>query len=115
EWAPTQLFSLPSQLQPSPIAWALAWVLGLGLAWRLARWLARVRTRRDLDPAKIAVSLLSLGLLISAVRFLWLGIFPVLLLAPRGDRRGAKSALRGAAGIGAAACLLAAGFVKFGE
>jgi hypothetical protein len=108
EWAPTRLFSLPSPPQPSPLAWALAWVLVIALAWSIGRWLARARTRGDLDPAKIAVSLLSLGLLISAVRFLWLGVLPLLLLAPRANRRGA-------AWIGAAARLLAAGFVKFGE
>jgi hypothetical protein len=121
EWAPLRLFALPATPQPTVFAWLLAWGLGVGLGVSIARWIARRQPRRDLDPAHVAVSLLSLGLLISAVRFLWIGIFPLLLFAGTAaapvpaDHRRAVGAPRSAAWIGALACVLAAGFVKLGE
>ena len=121
EWAALHLFALPGPPQPSPIAWTLAWALVLGMAWIAVRWIASERARRELDPAKLALSLLSLCLMISAVRFVWIGIFPLLLFAGaagaslRVADRSARAVPRTATAIAATACLLAAGFVKLGE
>jgi len=110
DWSPVRLFALPATSQTSPLAWALAWLLAIGTGWVAARWVLRPDARRDLDPAKLALSLGSLAAMLSAVRFLWLGIFPLLLLAgiaaarPRHARR-----------IAAAACAIAAAFAKLGE
>jgi hypothetical protein len=95
--------------------------LFFAVGWVVVRWIARAEIRARLDPAKLAISALSLCLLLSAVRFLWLGIFPLLLLAQiagapiRRRGRHSRAALRHVTWIAAAACLLAAGFVKLGE
>jgi hypothetical protein len=121
EWAPLHLFALPTPPQPSVLSWLLAWGLLVALGWVVARWIAREPVRRALDPAKLALALLAIGLLLTAVRFLWLGIFPLLVFAelfrtssPELDRR-PRAARRRAVWIGAAACLVAVGFVKVGD
>jgi hypothetical protein len=124
EWARLDLFRLPLQsLPPSPLAWGIAWALlalVLGVAARaVARW------RRgdggeadDADPALVAVAGASLVALLSAVRFLWLGIFPLLLAARAaragfGARAGGGRAAAGA--IAAAGALLVVGFLRLGD
>ena len=55
-------------------------LIGVALAL-YARRAARARRAPGLDPALAGVSLLALALALAAVRFLWLGIFPLLLFA----------------------------------
>jgi len=113
EWAPLHLFALPETYQPSLLAWAIAWAMLAGLAWLLVRAIRPNRSAlRGADPAKLAVSLVSFALLLTAVRFLWLGIFPLLSFACAARESRSR---RGAAWIGAAAMLLAAGFVNYGD
>ncbi len=111
DWAPLRLFELPVGPQPSMMGWLLAWGLALGLACLIVLWLARAR--KNLDPAKLAISLVAMIVMFSAVRFLWLGIFPLLLFAD--IARAPERAVRRTRWAAAAACLLAAGFVKLGE
>jgi hypothetical protein len=113
EWAPFRPFELPSLSHPSPLAWLLAWGLFAAVAWCVARWIASRDVRRRLDPAQIGVALISLALLLSALRFLWLGIFPMLLLARVAGA--ARSRSRPGMWIAATACVLAAAFVKLGD
>ena len=122
EWVPLSLFALPtSPRPPSPLAWALVWSILLGTALALFRALRPAHRARSFDPALAGVSLVALALSLSAVRFLWLGIFPMLFLVnqlsaraadappPRGSRRhGAKIAA-------VTAVLLAAGFALLGD
>jgi len=123
EWAPVHLFALPAPpLLPSPLAWALVWAILLGVGVALARTIgaARRRSARDPDPALIAVSLLAIGLLLSAVRFLWLGIFPLLLFASalrmRAGADHPSTPRRRDARVAAAVCaLLVVGFLRWGD
>ena len=82
------------------------WGLLIGVAWVIVRGL---RGRRRLDPALVGVSLASLALLLVAVRFLWLGIFPVLLLASSLHDRERDARWAGTA------VLLVASFVSIGD
>jgi hypothetical protein len=124
EWARFDPFRLPlPNLPPSPLAWGLVW--GLLAAAPVTAFGAARRWRRgddrnaesDPDPALVALAATSLAALLLAVRFLWLGIFPLLLLA-RGSR--ARFAVRGAPGraaawtAAAAALLLVLGFLQLG-
>jgi hypothetical protein len=83
EWARFAPFRLPApNLPPTPLAFALVWLLlaltplGLWLAARSWR-----RARGGPDPALLAWALASLAALCAAVRFLWLGLFPLLAAA----------------------------------
>src|SRR5262249_31085754 len=110
DWSPVRLFALPATSQTSPLAWALAWLLAIGTGWVAARWGLRPDARRDLDPAKLALSLRSLAAVLSAVRFLPPRILPVLWppgLAAAGRPRARRRP--------AAACAIAAAFAKLGE
>ncbi len=137
EWTRLSLFDLPTpNLPPSPLAWALVWALVAATPaavclqeWRVRRQRARRRRGESarsgsgvefvaIDPALVAVALVSLALLLSAVRFLWLGIFPLLLLgrAARalGLTRGrSRRSLGWAAAV--ASLLLVPAFVEFGD
>jgi hypothetical protein len=113
EWLPLVPWRLPAPgLPPSPLAWGLFWLLlvatPLAAAWGLRRWRragAGAAPRDDLDPALLALAAASLAAPLVAVRFLWLAVFPLLLLA-RALRAGACAERRGArAGAWAAAAL----------
>ena len=86
EWASVHLFELPvANLPPSLLAWLLVWIL-LGSTPLAALFLLRGRNpraehRREVDPVWVGLALASLAGMILAVRFLWMGIFPLLLLA----------------------------------
>jgi hypothetical protein len=116
EWTPLNLLALPALPgPPSRLSWALAWATSLGVAFALMRALVRDRRALGLDPALAAISLLALGLSLSAVRFLWLGVFPLLLLCAAVAERVRHSARSGAAAFAAAALALAAAFVEVGD
>ena len=98
EWARLDPFRLPvSNLPPSPLAWGLVW--GLLVATPAAALWATLRWRRgagseaesEVDPALVALAGASLLALLLAVRFLWLGIFPLLLLAQQRPDVGERS------------------------
>ncbi|HIF96191.1 MAG TPA: hypothetical protein EYQ54_04060, partial [Myxococcales bacterium] len=89
EWSAVDLFAFPLPgLPPSPLAWLIFWGLILAVVALIVHAARRARqspngneTRASVDPALLSVALLSLALPLLAVRFLWLGIFPLLLLA----------------------------------
>ncbi len=89
EWSAVNLFAFPLPgLPPSPLAWLIFWGLILAVLALIVHVARRGRqspngneTRAPFDPALLFVALLSLALPVIAVRFLWLGIFPLLLLA----------------------------------
>jgi len=129
EWARIDPFALPLPgLPPSPLSWALLWALMLATvlavviavrSWRPGHreHLEADATTARVDPALVGVALLSIALSLVAVRFLWLVIFPLLLIAQasRGwpALRGARaSAVRWAAA--AATCLLVPAFLRLG-
>ena len=73
-------------LPPTPVAWAIVWGLLIGIALLAPRAIASVRgrgTRRPerLDPAAVGAAAISLALVLGASRFLWLGLFPLLVIA----------------------------------
>jgi hypothetical protein len=78
EWTHVNLFALPAPpLPPSPLAWALAWAIVLGTAFAVLRG----SRGRAFDLARLGAALVALALSLTAVRFLWLGVFPLLFLA----------------------------------
>jgi len=125
EWSRFEPFRRPEpNLPPQPLAWGLVWGLLVGAPaaglWAASRWRRGVGAgaETDVDPALVAIAGASLAALLLAVRFLWLGIFPLLLLVRAGR---AALAVRGAAGraaswaAAAAAVLLVPGFVRLGD
>jgi len=90
EWAPLALFSWPSWAgPPSRAEWLWVWVLLLGTMAASVSLFGELRERAEpaargpgaLDPALVAIAWAALAAMAIAVRFLWLGIFPLLLLA----------------------------------
>ncbi|MDG2049331.1 MAG: tetratricopeptide repeat protein, partial [Myxococcota bacterium] len=88
EWAPFTAFAFPLiGLPPSLFSWGLQWILMLGTAivgvLSIQGWARRQTedaSQHLTDPALVALSILALILPFVAVRFLWLGFFPFLLL-----------------------------------
>ena len=86
EWKSFGFFQWPvSNLPPTPLAWALGWVLvgltAVGVVCGLRQW-SRVRPGNEagaIDPALGGLAVASLVAMAIAVRFEWLGIFPLLL------------------------------------
>jgi hypothetical protein len=124
EWSRVDLFAFPLPgLPPSPLNWLILWALVIALLFistlALRAWRKRPRGTgpvASLDPALVAVSLLSLALPLIAVRFLWLGIFPLLLLARAGRPwTGEETQGRVAPWVGAvSSALLLAAFTNWG-
>ena len=124
EWSRLDLLAWPRVgLPPSPLAWALQWALVLSTAGAIALALRSWRTlpaageagRSDapsIDPLLAGASVFALVLPLIAVRFLWLGLFP-LLLALQAARTGGPRALRGPAAGWIAAAATAAAAVGF--
>lgn len=87
EWAPFSPFQLPAfDTQPTLLTFFLLWILLVVtplLCSRLA-WRHFAHSPRDAalpwDPALLALSAATLCAALLAVRFLWLGIFPLLLV-----------------------------------
>lgn len=121
EWMPTELFRLPvANLPPSPLAWALDWLLVVGCAALMFAATRRDRAAavdRSFDPALLSLSAVSLIAIAMAVRFCWLAIFPLLLLAQwtrRSGWLGADSPRRDWA-LAALALLMLPGFLRLGD
>jgi hypothetical protein len=124
EWARLDLLRPPvANLPPSPLAWGMVWamvVLTVAISLRaFLRWRRGAARDAAADPALVALALAALAGILLAVRFLWLGIFPLLLLARAGAvslrARRPKHALESLAVAGGAAALLLAGFVRLGD
>lgn len=90
EWAPVHLFSLPTPLlPPSPLAFGLLWGLWVVTPILGIRALLPTRTRAELthgkkegiDPAVVAMAVAGLCAPLIAVRFMWLGILPLVVCA----------------------------------
>jgi hypothetical protein len=125
EWAPLGLFQLPvPNLPPSPLAWAVVW--GLLLVTPCAVFFgARRRPRAStasatagVDPALVGVAAAALFALLAAVRLLWLGIFPLLVVGQSARALGrlpgrSRQVFAWTAGI--AAVLLVPGFARLGD
>jgi hypothetical protein len=85
EWARFEPWRLPvANLPPTPLSWLLVW--GLLAAAPFVLWTAVRRARRtpaagDAMPTQLAWMLVALAALLTAVRFLWLGLWPLLALA----------------------------------
>ena len=118
EWLPIDLLALPaSRLPPSPLAWALVWVLVVAvplLALAAVRgWRAG---RAEVDPALVAVAAVSLPAMLGAVRFTWLGVFALLLVASSSQRILARRETAGRTwALAGASIALAAAFFRFGD
>ena len=87
EWRPTALWSLPlANLPPSPLSWGLLWLVALATLWAVGATLrswragAAVPSRLEVDPVLLGLALISMALVVVAVRFMWLAVFPMLLV-----------------------------------
>jgi hypothetical protein len=125
EWLRFEPFRLPvPRLPPSPLAWAIAWGLLVATpvfaVLALRSWRSDVKggTHDRVDPVQVALAAAAIAAMLLAVRFLWLGIFPLLLVAS-GRRAGLASALvtaRAKSWVAAAsALLLVPTFVLLGD
>ena len=118
EWLPIDLFALPaSGLPPSPLAWALVWLLVLAvplLAISAARrWRAG---HSDLDPALVALAAVSLPAMLGAVRFTWMGVFALLLVASASQRMLARRETTARTwGLAMVSVVLAVAFFRLGD
>jgi hypothetical protein len=126
EWTPVDPFSLPvAGLPPSALALATWWVLALGCAVVVLVALRNGRGRdqgtaddSEIDPVLVSLAIVGLVLPLVAVRFLWLGVFPILLLAHVARGRLAALPTRSpsiAWALAAASCLAAPAFVAVGD
>lgn len=86
EWKSFGFLTKPlPTLPPTPLAWALGWglvaltVVGVGRAVRQRSGALAVARGVSIDPALVGVAVASLVAMSIAVRFEWLGIFPLLL------------------------------------
>ena len=127
EWARFTLLEWPRpNLPPSPISWAISWVLLIATPC-IAMWgIVRKRgkgaegSKPSVDPVLVGLSAASLIASLWAVRFLWMEIFPLLLVAQwlrvSGwiDVRATSSRLRLWA-LAALAVLLVLGFLRLGS
>lgn len=121
EWRAADLLSAPlANLPPGPTAWVLLWFLVLATPIAGLHTLRRWRRGEVDGPPAALLGLAGAGLVASifAVRFLWLGVFPLLLLANalRVARRDAAApGWRTAAAVSACSVLVLAGFVQRGD
>jgi len=120
EWRATELFSLPvANLPPSPLSWLLVWVLLVGSAAAAAITLRRALRSEcagPVDLVPLALAATALGAMVLASRFLWLGLFPILLIAgPLARDLGLHVRQRPMAmGLAAVALLATVGFQRLG-
>lgn len=89
EWTGLDLLALPiPSLPPSLLTWLIFWILLIATGIAVAHAVRTGRsgdpaaqTGQPIDPALVGISLVSLALPLIGVRFLWLGIFPLLLIS----------------------------------
>jgi len=85
EWRPVDLFAFPlANLPPSPLAWIACWAIlaGVGLcAASMLRRSRRAERRDETDPADLGLALAGVAAMLIATRFLWLGIFGLIVIA----------------------------------
>jgi hypothetical protein len=112
EWSGLAPFAWPSRgLPPSPLGLLLYWTLAIATATTLALAFRR-RAHVAADPALAALALAGLVAPLFAVRFLWLGMLPLVWLA---SFAGAVPLGRGArAALGAFALAVSVGFFAQG-
>ncbi len=121
EWRPIDPLRWPvANLPPSLLSWAAVWALLLATPWAALRSVRSWRSggAAGADPALLAIALVSLAAMLSASRFLWLGVFPCLLVlrAARGRAEGAPApGLARSAAAAAAALALVPGFLRAGD
>ena len=125
EWTRFSPFSLPPpRVPPSPLVWTFLWflivatpVLAVLGVRKSTGESAPLWNRRTADPALIGIAGVSLLGALIAVRFIWLGFFPLLLLIGYlGIRGNPQSKKRGVHDVWAATvtCLLVPLFFKLG-
>lgn len=118
EWASVSLFQLPlANLPPSLLSWLVVWSLLVLTPVAAVLGLRGWRSGRGADLALAALAMVSLVGLLSAVRLLWLGIFPLLFLGHCAHVRGFfrdRSRLVPVL-IAALAVLLVPAFVSYGD
>ncbi len=117
EWAPIDPFAWPvPDIPPSPFTWLLFWGLCVATSLLAIRILRRLASRDSLQPAAdltlVALALGSLASMMFAVRFTWMCVFPLLLIASAA-RAGAPVLARSVATRLAALAVLP-GFVFYG-
>ena len=118
EWLSLSLFQLPpANLPPSLLCWVVVWGLVVLTPWAAIRQLRAWRAGGGADPALAALALVSLVGLLSAVRLLWLGIFPLLFLVDCARAQGLFPERRrwGPAFCAGFALLLLPAFVAIGD
>ena len=92
EWGRTNLLAWPAdRLPPTPAAWWVTWLCVIAIGVGAMSLLSLMRRGAAggsecssapirIDPALFALSVASVGAALLASRFLWMGVFPLLLL-----------------------------------
>jgi hypothetical protein len=116
EWSGINLFTLPAaNLPPSPWVWVCAWLLTLSTLaigiGAIRRW-RRGDAEAGIDPALLGMSAASMLAMSQAVRFSWLAIFPLLLVAQAIRQVPFRRRAWGVAGV---ALLCCAAFFRIGD
>lgn len=117
EWLGMLPLRLPAaRLPPSWLTWASVWGLSIGVVacalYGAREWRGKAAPASPVDPALLALSVLALVAIMSAVRFTWLLVFPMLLVL-RASRGIAPARL--AAGSSAVATAVALAFPVYGD
>ncbi|MFP6639710.1 MAG: hypothetical protein VCC04_05660, partial [Myxococcota bacterium] len=116
EWTRFAPLALPAlRVPPSPLVWLLLWVLLIATPTLVLLGLRtsnserpRLWSRSSMDPALAGLALASLMAPLMAVRFIWLGFFPLVLAARylRPEEAGHRSGLNTRAWVATLATLL---------
>lgn len=81
EWRPLDPFAWPGlHVPPTPAEWSVFWVLTLGVLHRLVREPAARWPSTGRDATTLGLALVGLLAPLVAVRFAWLGIWPLLFV-----------------------------------
>ena len=118
EWARLSLLALPSGAPPpSLLSWTLVWVLIVGLGGAVVLHLRAEREGRagePLDPVLTSLALVSLAAMLTAVRFTWMGIFPLLAIGRTAYVLGSFRARRASVGLAWVGLAIATAFPVLG-